>query len=235
MRNLWHWGPRVVFALCASFAIINGCGSSSDTYSTHCGIVSSRVLQPSEKSPLGFSPNEVFTPAAGLRSGALQWAKGGTTSFELEVTPVSPFRYVETEVVHGNDGLDIGVQCDNVVEADATISLKTADGAFAESWPAVIQSQSAFKITAWVNIDPSAIQGSYEITEIDLTRYANPRLHLKLEFSGAWWSGSIAGGAERSVGEAVEYRIFDVASFSEAGLDGGVADAAVDAQDGTDD
>ncbi|WP_437680889.1 hypothetical protein [Sorangium sp. So ce131] len=174
-----------------------------------------------EASPLGISANDVLATVAGERSAELEWAKGGSTTATFSVGAPLAARFVRsTEPEMGGPGItELPVeQCPDHLEIDVPLGFLTGDGAFAELLPATLTASQADLATIHHRLDLDALEGTYEVTEVDPSEFREVYVYLSGTLTGDAVAGDISGIAEsHPVGSgpdaSVSARPFDVAAF----------------------
>lgn len=104
------------------------------------------VLQPDDATPLGFTAAERMSQISGPADHVLTWTGTGTTT-DLRIEAVwdgGEVRWMDSEPVDtdpDDDGPEpaIGLDCQDWLEIDVTLTFATTDGAFAESWALPLQ------------------------------------------------------------------------------------------------
>lgn len=175
-----------------------------------------------DASPLGFSAAEVIAAVSGERTAQLTWAKGGSTTATLSVGAPVAARFVESTVATGTppNGQEpaIAVVCSDYLEIDVPLSFSTEDGAFAETFSLTLRATQADTAAFYHSIDLSALEGSYQVTEVDPAEFNKLWVYLSGTISGSAVSGEITGMAESfpsgsGPDATVSATRFDVAEF----------------------
>lgn len=175
-----------------------------------------------DASPLGFSAAEVAAAVSGERSAPLTWAKGGSTTVTLSVGAPVAARFVTSTTPTGtpSNGQEIGlaVDCSDYLKIDVPLSFATEDGAFAEAFSISLTARQADTATFYHSIDLAALEGSYQVTEVDPAEFREVRVHLSGTLGSSAVSGKISGTAESfpsgdGPDATVSAQLFDVATF----------------------
>ncbi|WP_437971279.1 hypothetical protein WMF04_19150 [Sorangium sp. So ce260] len=173
-------------------------------------------------SPLGFSAREALSAVSGERSAPLTWAKGGSTTVTVSVGELAAARFVRSTVASGGPGgaepaLAAG-DCADHLQIDVPLAFSTEDGAFDESFAVTLRIRQVGDVSFYHRIDLSALQGSYEVTEVDPAEFREVTVSLSGTLSSSAVSGEISGMAENHpIGSGPEGSVsaqpFDVAEF----------------------
>lgn len=99
------------------------------------------VLAPDEATPLGFTAEERMAQISGPSDHVLTWAADGS-HVDLTIEAVwdgGEVRWMDSEPVDTNpddDGMEpaIGLDCQDWLEIDVTLTFATVDGVFDETW-----------------------------------------------------------------------------------------------------
>jgi hypothetical protein len=168
-----------------------------------CLAVETRALAWSERSPLGFSADELLTALGDERESQLERAGGTRTRLrlrlELERGGGAP-QFEEREWVQPNLGAaepaaEISAACDDVISLPATLRFDTNDGAFAEALSLQLLAESRTRATATLSLDPAMLQGTFSATEVEPGSYDELRLIFTLVFESDTWFGNIEAQA----------------------------------------
>ncbi|WP_437944286.1 hypothetical protein WMF27_16830 [Sorangium sp. So ce281] len=150
-------------------------------------------------SPLGFSAREALTAISGERSVPLTWAKGGSTTATVSVGELVAARFVRSTVAEGDSsGAEpaLAVDCSDHLQIDVPLAFSTEDGAFDESFAVTLRVPRVDAASFFYKIDLSALQGSYEVTEVDPAEFKAVTVYLSGALSSGAVSGTISGVAE---------------------------------------
>ncbi|WP_437728370.1 hypothetical protein [Sorangium sp. So ce861] len=176
-------------------------------------------------SPLGFSAREALSALSGERSAPLTWAKGGSTTVTVAAGELVAARFVRsTQAKVANSGpggaesTAIAADCADHLQLDVPLAFSTEDGAFDEAFGVTLRVWQVDAGRFFRRIDLDALQGSYEVTEVDPTEFREVVVSLSGELTGSAVSGTISGIAENPPSgtgpEAdVSARPFNVADF----------------------
>ncbi|XXX81605.1 hypothetical protein WMF30_22880 [Sorangium sp. So ce134] len=172
-------------------------------------------------SPLGFSAREALSALSGERSAPLAWAKGGSTTATVAAGELVAARFVRSTVASGGPGgaePAIAVDCSDHLQIDVPLAFSTEDGAFDESFAVTLRVPRVDAGSFFHRIDLDALQGSYEVTEVDPAEFREVVVYLSGELTGSAVSGTIGGIAEShptgtGPEASVSARPFNVADF----------------------
>jgi hypothetical protein len=218
-----------------------GCGSggpsdasTSDppvtiTRETICrDVLETRALAWSERSPLGFSADELLGGLGTQYRGRLTYDDGTTSPLTLGLDRASGSVEYQRYSLGGTgvepsprdssaDGLAIE-GCPDVLSIPATLSLQTGDGHFSEAMPLSLYAGTATSATGGVPpIDLRLLMGSYSLTEAEASQYDELKLQVNITFAAELWSGSLAVAAMTIVSTGpdgiVMVELLDVGTF----------------------
>ncbi|WP_437615701.1 hypothetical protein WMF20_19265 [Sorangium sp. So ce834] len=150
-------------------------------------------------SPLGFSAREALSALSGERSAPLAWAKGGSTTATVAAGELVAARFVRSTVAASEPGgaePALAVDCADHLQLDVALAFSTEDGAFDESFAVTLRVPQVGAGRFFHRIDLDALQGSYEVTEVDPTEFREVVVYLSGELTGSAVSGTIHGIAE---------------------------------------
>jgi hypothetical protein len=198
-------------------------GGQTGEETTGCQPVQTRRLAWSERSPLGFSADELLNSLGAQRDARLTWEDGTSTTLSLALArgASGSVEYQEREYGSDSSGAEpaaaIGTECLDVVSIPITLSFSTGDGAFAEEWALPLLAESATRATGFSKIELSALEGSFTVTQIDPAQFDEVLAHVTLTLASNAWSGALAGEAVKATGsspsDSVSARSFDIGSF----------------------
>ncbi|XXY49087.1 hypothetical protein WME91_54680 [Sorangium sp. So ce269] len=178
-------------------------------------------------SPLGFSANEVIAALSGERSAPLTWAKGGSTTAAVSLGELVSARFVRSQPGQGGgpEGSGPGVaepalalDCADHLQIDVPLAFATEDGAFDESFSVKLRATQVDAGSFYHKIDLEALQGSYEVTEVDPAEFREVLVYLSGTLTSSAVDGTISGTAENHpIGSGPEGSVsaqpFNVAEF----------------------
>ena len=102
-----------------------------------------------------------------------QWPLGGETSLTVTISyDGGEIRQIESQPAEGENQNEIGFECLHRMEIDVSVGFSTEDGAFAETWQAVLAQSIAAEQVGLddpylsAEFDPAGIAGSFEILSI---------------------------------------------------------------------
>jgi hypothetical protein len=194
-----------------------GPGAGSEAYG--CLPVTITEVELDETTPLGFTGQDVLALAAGEHAASLEWAKGGKTELALVVAHAgTKARFVDREWQDDGSGMEPAMDCGDVIELDATVAFGTSDGAFAESWNAIVSAGAPDAASIWQDVAPSEIAGGYQVTEVDPSQYDELTLFFSVALDGTGAHGEVSGqavqgGDDPSPDGVVSAESFQVAAF----------------------
>jgi hypothetical protein len=90
----------------------------------------------------------------------------------------------------------LAVDCADHLQIDVPLAFSTEDGAFDESFAVTLRVPQVDAASFFYKIDVSALQGSYEVTEVDPAEFKAVTVHLSGALSSGAVSGTISGMAE---------------------------------------
>lgn len=139
-----------------------------------------RPIELDEVSSLGFSAADVIALAEGAHTETLAWLENESahgsgdepTQVEVRIEFGGGSRFVDREPKPatggdlGEGGPDIAYEsvCHDRLELDATLTLRTADGALDESVPVVVWAETARLVHAGFSLDADELAGSLEVS-----------------------------------------------------------------------
>jgi hypothetical protein len=198
-------------------------GGQTGEETTGCQPVQTRMLAWSERSPLGFSADELLNSLGVERDSRLTWNDGTSTTLSLALArgASGSVEYQERDYVSDSSGAEpaalIGMDCLDVVSIPVTLTFSTGDGKFAEEWALPLLAESATRATGFSEIELSTLEGSFTVTQIDPAQFDEVLAHVTLTLGSSVWSGTISGQAVKATGpssnDSVSARSFDIASF----------------------
>ncbi|HTV18371.1 MAG TPA: hypothetical protein VMG12_06860 [Polyangiaceae bacterium] len=191
-------GPLLLgLAACGS----GSSGNGAKLADSDCGDpIETRSLAWSERSPLGFSADELLGALGTEFRGRLTYDDGSTTSLTLGLARASgsvAFESWRTSSAAGGASAAAGAAnddaCPDGLTLPATVSLATSDGAFAEAWPVSLIGRGAMSAIGQATpLALDALMGNYMPAGVDPARYDTLRAQLSIRFAGAEWSGSLS-------------------------------------------
>ncbi|AUX41652.1 hypothetical protein SOCE26_030740 [Sorangium cellulosum] len=196
----------IAAAMCAA---LSGCGEGASAGGQIGGVTENagdgcdhekEDIGLDEASPLGFSANDALATVAGERSAELVWAKGGTTTATFSVGAPTAARFVRSTEGTGS-GLGLAELapaegCADHLEIDVPLGFLTGDGAFAELLPATLRASQAGAATFHHDLDLDALEGTYEVTEVDPSEFRKVYVYLSGTLSADAVIGGVSGIAE---------------------------------------
>ncbi|WP_433936533.1 hypothetical protein AB3662_17815 [Sorangium cellulosum] len=171
---------------------------------------------------LGFSAQDVVTALSGERSAPLTWAKGGSTTATLSLGEIVSASFVRstTPPSSGSGGAEmaLAVDCADHLQIEVPLAFSTEDGAFDETFTVKLRALQVSSASFTHRFDLDALQGTYEVTEVDPAEFREVIVYLNGNLSSTAVDGVISGVAETyptSDGPdgSVSARMFNVADF----------------------
>jgi hypothetical protein len=195
-------------------------GQTGEEGGAACKPVESTRLAWSERSPLGFSADELLGALGAEHSTRLTYDDGASTALTLtlERGTEGALEYQEREWMSDGSGAEIAVpECPPVVSVPVTLTFSTADVAFAEEWSFALLAENTARATASIRLDLDALRGNFTVTQVDVAEFDDVLAHLDLTLGRDGWSGMISGTATQTTGsgpdDTVSAQGFDIASF----------------------
>ena len=182
---------RACLALAA--LTLAACSGQTGSESSGCEAVSSTELELEEATPLGFSGADMLALAVGEREATLTWDKGGSTPLTIDAEHAGDkARYVERSFQNADSGREIAFDCPNLVKVDVVLTFRTEDGAFAETFAAHLHASEAGEATASATRELSAVEGTYELTEVDTSDADSANLSFIIGFDASGATGTVS-------------------------------------------
>ncbi|MGK3994281.1 hypothetical protein [Sorangium sp. So ce1024] len=173
-------------------------------------------------SPLGFSANDVIAALSGERSAPLTWAKGGSTTATVALGELVSARFVRSTLGEGSGpgGAEpaLALECSDYLKIEVPLAFSTEDGAFDETFTVALRATQVDAASFYHRLDLDALEGSYEVTEVDPAEFREVTVYLSGTLSSSAVTGRISGTAESHPSGSgpdatVSARLFDVAEF----------------------
>lgn len=170
-----------------------------------------------EDSPLGFSAEDVALALGTLRTVDFVWARGGSTTVDIELGIGSTVEFVDLEEATPPEDAtvpSIAVVCDDYVAISVTLGLKTADGLLDEDFALTMSLTQADYGAVWAALeladfsDPSI----FDDFLVDDATSQNPTLDVVFG-PGGGISGEIGWSSEGESGDTAWASSDQVASF----------------------
>ena len=223
LRMVMRFLVAVRSAICVAVGLLAAAGCSSPQSGGQtggegigCVPVTVTPLELDEASPLGFSGAEALETIGGEWTRPLTWGKGGETELTLSIAYAGETRYLDREWKGDGAEAEPADDCPDVLELAISVEFTTADGGFAESWTASALAPEPSSAWHRHELDLDALEGSYEVSEIDPTEWDDVVGYVDLSLTaGVGASGSVDGLASRAdedqgpdgVAEAVPFTI----------------------------
>lgn len=138
--------------------------ASLDEVSALLGISAAELLDATGN---GFTLTATYTVDTSLLT---QSPLGGETELTVTISFAGgEIREIASVPVDSGSGQDIAVDCPDRLEVEVSVAFVTADGAFNETWPAILTqtdaAESSPSLTA--DFDPYEVEGTFEIVSIE--------------------------------------------------------------------
>jgi hypothetical protein len=194
----------------------NVIGGQTGEETIGCQPVQTRTLAWSERSPLGFSADELLNSLGAERDSRLTWSDGTSTTLSLALARRvnGSVEYQEREYVSDGSGAElVAPTCPDVVSIPVTLTFSTGDGKFAEEWALPLLAESATRASGFSRVELGTLEGSFTVTQIDPAQFDDVLAHVTLTLESSAWSGTLSGQAVKEMGPSVSAQSFDIASF----------------------
>jgi hypothetical protein len=162
-----------------------------------------------ETSPLGFSADDVLAFAAGEHEAALEYDPGSSDNFTLSVgddttltltvEPTGSATFVDSAPESFDSGglmIDIGSDCPDRIAIDVVVTISTADGAFAEQLPGVLNAEGPTSAELTVPLDLDALDGTFAVEVVSPENAVPVRTSLSATFGPGLFAGEVSGNIE---------------------------------------
>jgi hypothetical protein len=234
MTSRRFFAPWVLLSTLTA-SCLAACGSDSDSSTQNGGFSGGQTgeegvgCQPvqrdpiawSERSPLGFSADDILAAIGSTRETRLEWEDGTSTALTVGIERASSgqVEFQEREWVASTNGSGIepavGVpECNDVVAIPVTLTFTTNDGAFADEWDLTLLAETTSGVTAFLRFDPSELEGSYTVSEVDPAAFDDIQAFIELDLSEDGWTGTVSGEASQTnANGTASARMFEIASF----------------------
>ena len=203
--------PALLVLLALTACSSGGGGGGGDAPDAVCVTVASRPLVWSERSPLGFSADELLRALGSQREARLVRADGSSTALDLRVERVigGPLSFQTNE----REAADAGAAgCRDAMSVPVTLAFASNDGAFDERWPMSLLAEGSAQALGHTDaIDLRAIDGTY-VSPVDAAESDELVGVLNIELDGMAWSGSLVGEL-RTGGLSASSEHFDIGTF----------------------
>jgi len=173
-----------------------------------CLPVGNEPLALDAASPLGFSAAQLLAALGAEHNATLTYADGSTTPLQVAIEYEGggvefvdrAFRSDGSGEEQASTGIEIALDCSDVVEVEVTLTFATDDGAFDEAWPVTLSADTASTARAYSQIALDELTGSFELSrvdsEADASRFDAVSAELALDLVGTLWSGDLSGLGE---------------------------------------
>lgn len=195
---------------CSSAATARGGQTGEENFG--CVVVDEQPLGADEVSPIGVAPGDVLGIVASPFAARLFWADGAAPASEpstgVQLTfanrESSSARYVREEA---RTDREIALDCSAYVAVTGTLSLRTDDGAFDESWTTALRARVPSRAEAYVTLEWAALNGTFDFDRLLPEGHTALDGHASLAFEGTGAArkatGTVSGVAQRQQGDAV--------------------------------
>lgn len=210
----------VVSGTMLEFASFSAAPVPTDEALVGCLPVTTTALGPDDPSPLGFSANDVLAWADGTDAFDLTYADGSTTPATLSVSySGGAIEYRDNEWMSAPGGSDAApaLGCEDDLQIEVTVSFRTDDGTFDESWTTRLTATVATRATLYNDL--AAATGTFDPADYAPpgSTYDSIRAHFDAALESAGTTGTIDGQGEGTSGsgpEGVAYaESFPIASW----------------------
>jgi hypothetical protein len=195
--------------------VLAGCPSGDLAEGPYCEDTRT-ALGADEVSALGFSPADVLADVPESENVGLVYADNSLSQLAVAFAPGAAAWFVDSEAVYPDTGGPqpaIGVICDDRVEIEGTLSFVSEDGAFAESFDAVL-SATAESTSLHQELDLDALVGTFDIVPfIQAEDYTDVSAWIDITFADGVSVGVVAGQVS---GEEACEDSADCAAWAEA-------------------
>jgi hypothetical protein len=181
-----------------------------------CSAVALRALSWSERTPLGFSADELSSALGAEREARLDWADGRSTRVLLALQRrEGDLLFADLEPSEPQPGRQraIALQCNDVLSVPVTLSLVTDDGAFAEQLPLLLLAENTARVTTLHAVEADKLTGTFRSSQLAPAPYERLLLQFALTFGASTWSGIITGQAVSDRDGAAPTGVFEIGSF----------------------
>jgi len=168
-----------------------------------------------ERSPLGFSGDDLLDNVLGTHRETAAWVAGdGVTEVTLTLGwdggPVL-FHDLEDLAGPGDSTPAEASVCADWVEVVVDLALSTDDGRFDEETTVSLVAMDPEAPFVDFSLDPAALGGSYQVVEIEADRWDVLHLMVYNSFRGGGITGDVRLLAERTEAEDGEESVYDAA------------------------
>ncbi len=162
-------------------------------------------------SPLGFSANDGLGLAAGTHSAVLHWApesdhpygpESGDGMIDLTVTSLGTAAYATTDYSKDTAAVQTELGCEPALLTDVSVTLRTAGGAFDETFNTSLTQTMSDTATLNPTILGGHIAGSFAFDPAALGAAQLAQINLNASFTSSGFSGSLAALLEQSSGSS---------------------------------
>jgi hypothetical protein len=200
-------------------------GGQTGEESFGCLAVERDAVALTEATRLGFSAEQVLAALGSERRLTLRRANGTTTSLVVSLAYEGGNIEVQDREYRSDDSaaeialasLELAIDCDDILQLEVELRFSTEDGAFDEVWPVALQANSGGSARVYYGLDLAALNGTYQVTEVDPDNFGRITAALSLNLVGMSWSGSLDGQAESAAGasddSSASAQSFSIATF----------------------
>lgn len=175
------------------------------------------TLTRDEVSSLGFSAGQLLDSMSNALEVPFLWTSGSQTTLHLQVAYSDGIiNFVDAEPKPSEEGTytdGAAAICDDYVEVGVTLSFKTDDGAFDESFDLKLQSFDGLSATFGVDLLPDSLNGSYELTIENPEQYDEVTAYLNGSISGTSSAGKLYEQGSKVDGETASATAYDAATW----------------------
>ncbi len=173
-------------------------GQTGEESGDGCVFITSPLAE-RERSPLGFSSEQVLAMVDAERSASFEWSRGsgleyGPESGAAEVT----VRIARTGAAHFArvDPDESAPHCRDHVRIPVTVDLATGGGAFDESLQATLLAESGDEASVTHVVPSAALRGAFAFAPGALGTRRFQRLEVNLRFRAEAFAGQLFAGVE---------------------------------------
>jgi hypothetical protein len=188
-----------------------GGGEETGSNSEYCRVASARNVGEQEQTPLGFAASDVLTYLIGERQETLRWQaqrgseygpESGAQPLSLKVTRTSaPVRLVDYERKEGRG--EIGATCDDALEIEVEVTLRTAQGALDETFKKKVEVRGKQVARIFHGIPSKDLGGSFAYTSVSPAGFEFTRLTFDMTFTPYGTAGLLSPTLEMRTSDAV--------------------------------
>ena len=225
-RKLFITGVSLLAVACGHSENDKTNGGGSDTGTSHgstepgdvggCVLVEETPLEPDSTAPDGSNVTDMVNTMTGSHTANLTWADDTTTEIVIAVSGATNFRFLDYEVDASGPHGSIEIACDDVLAADASITVTTSDGQLSESQTTTL-TQSSGAFTPVLMMDLTDGSGTFTASDWSEDTHDSTWADLTASWNENGINGTISGYGEDNYGDSDESIVtlmrFDIAEF----------------------